>query len=361
MADAKKKTARLGRGLGSLLGENTKSPVFKNNNDSSDLSNKKTETSSEKPNQQQVQKQALSAAKAQADAAKKADLVNKKPEEKKPEPAAKPAMDFEDEKRIWTVPIEKVQPNKNQPRKYFTPEALSELAASIKEKGILQPITVRRLEDKSLQIIAGERRWRAAQHAGLKEVPVIIRHTDEQDALELALIENIQRADLNPIEEAEAYHFLINKYQLTQSGLAEKIGKDRTTVTNTLRLLGLCAPVRTYVVENKISLGQAKALLSLDNEKAQKRLADQAIKDALSVRAIESQVRQIKAKAEKALAENEIEKVDVATRLVTAVQDELQKSLGTRVMIDYAHGKGKISIRFHSDDEFNHLVDRLRK
>ncbi|NJL23946.1 MAG: ParB/RepB/Spo0J family partition protein [Calothrix sp. SM1_5_4] len=186
--------------------------------------------------------------------------------------------------RIWNLAIEKIYPNPNQPRQVFDKEPLQELADSIKEKGIIQPLLVRKSADGEYEIIAGERRWRAAQIAGLKEVPAIIKDSEEQEVLELALIENIQRENLNAVEEAEAYEFLIKKYNLTQNDLAQKVGKDRATVANMLRILQLQPGVRQMVSRGELSLGQAKVLLSLSDPKTQQDSRQRAKNEAMSVR-----------------------------------------------------------------------------
>lgn len=259
--------------------------------------------------------------------------------------------------RVWNVRIDKVVGNKEQPRKIFNEAELESLSISIKEQGILQPITVRKLSNETFEIIAGERRWRAAQKAGLEEVPVLIKEVDNSTALELALIENIQREDLNPIEEAEAYFHLIKKYKMTQQQLSEKIGKERATVANVLRLLNLSPEVRKMVANNEISLGQAKALMALTDPKKQKSLALKARDHQLSVRALEKQVAKIRDNNSLEVKEEDI----IKDNSVETLKVELQRLLGTKVSIDYNQGKGKISISFYGDDELNQLVDKLRE
>jgi len=262
-----------------------------------------------------------------------------------------------DHARIWKVAIEKIYPNVNQPRQVFDAEPLKELTDSIREKGILQPIVARKMPDGGFEIIAGERRWRAAQQAGLHEVPVILKETDDQEAMELALIENIQRADLNPVEEAEAYAHLIKKYNMTQQRLAEKVGKDRVTIANTMRLLNLAPEVRVMVSRGELSMGQAKVLLSVEDPKLQRALANKVKNEKLSVRATEKLVLRAFKQASTAAAFNDI---DISGRLAKGLADELQKALGTKVVIDYQQGKGKISINFYSDEGLNQIVDKIR-
>ena len=231
-----------------------------------------------------------------------------------------------------------------------------ELAESIKVQGILQPIVARKITEGKYQIIAGERRWRAAQLAGLTEVPVILRSTDDQKSLELALLENIQRSDLNPMEEALAYSQLMKDYGLTQQQVAEKVGKDRVTVANLLRLLNLSKEVQSDVAEGRISLGIAKVLLSLTDPKKQKLVAKKAISGGLSVRATEALV-----KKELNSHRDHLSQVDVAKKMAAGVSEELQKILGTKVALDYKNGRGKLVIHFYSDEEFNKIVDHIKR
>lgn len=259
--------------------------------------------------------------------------------------------------RLWQIAIEKIEPNPNQPRQIFTKEALQELANSIQEKGIIQPLLLRKKGVDGFEIIAGERRWRAAQMAGLKDVPALIKESEDQEVLELALIENIQRENLNAVEEAEAYDFLIKKYNLTQQELAHKVGKDRATVANLLRLLQLDPLVRQMVSKGELSLGQAKVLLSVSDPEMQELLAKRARSETLSVRALE-----------KLIAKSKEPQVAVASpddslreKMAKNLGDELQKLIGSKVILDYSQGKGRIAIQFYSDQELNQIVDRLRE
>ncbi len=257
--------------------------------------------------------------------------------------------------RIWNIAIEKIYPNPNQPRQVFAKEPLDELALSIQEKGIIQPLLVRKGEDDTFEIIAGERRWRAAQIAGLKEVPAILKNTEDQELLELALIENIQRENLNPIEESEAYDFLMKKYNLTQEKLATKVGKDRATVANMLRLLNLQPGVRQMVSRGELSMGQAKVLLGIPDAKAQEKMAEKAKNLNLSVRALEKMV----AAAKNPPTADSITE-DLPSKMARALGEELQKLIGSKVQLDYTLGKGKITINFYSDAELNQIADTLR-
>ena len=283
-------------------------------------------------------------------------------EESKEAALAPAASQANDQQRIWTVAVDKVHPNPHQPRKEFEATALKELSDSIKEKGILQPITVRRTSKNEFEIIAGERRWRAAQKAGLHEVPVIIRASDDQDSFELAIIENIQRADLNAMEEAEAYDQLMQKYSLTQQEISQKVGKERATVANALRLLSLPPALKQMVRQNQISPGHAKVILSLEDHGQQISIAKVVISEKLSVRATEKLVAQSKfrGQATESISSDQMAKFDISKKLVHGMSEELQKLLGTKVAIDYAAGKGKISISFYSDEQFNSQLEKMR-
>jgi ParB family chromosome partitioning protein len=261
------------------------------------------------------------------------------------------------ESRIWNIPIEHIRPNKDQPRKRFEKEALEELAASIREKGIIQPLLLKKIGADQYEIIAGERRWRAAQKAEHKEVPALIKNLEEQEVLELALIENIQRKDLNPVEEAEAYELLMKRFHLTQQEMADRVGKDRATVANLLRLLSLSPELRQMVLNGELSQGQAKVLLSLSEKKDQMELALRVKAENLSVRALEKLVLQKKQPPKTPTL--------VATPQVKAqmapLKEELQKLLGSRVDIEYRSGKGKLKLYFYSDEQLNQIIDRLRE
>lgn len=261
--------------------------------------------------------------------------------------------------KLWMLSIEKLKSGKYQPRKNFDKQALDELSLSIKEHGILQPLVVRAVGGGQFEIIAGERRWRAAQAAGLHEVPAIIKTFDNQKTLELSLIENLQREDLNPIEEAEGYQRLINEFALTQERVAEKVGKERATVANALRLLKLAPEIRELVSKGQISQGHAKVLLGLTEASAQKELAKLVTEGGLSVRKLEELVQK-KLTPEKSIDKTKAEAESVTSRLISGLADEMQKLLGTRVNIDYANAKGKMSIYFYSDDELTEIIEKLR-
>ena len=261
--------------------------------------------------------------------------------------------------RVWQIAIDKLIPNKKQPRKTFETGALKSLSDSIKEKGIIQPILAKRLSSDRFEIIAGERRWRAAQAAGLHEVPVVLKGVDEQGVLELALIENIQREDLNVIEEAQAYQFLIDEYQLTQQELALRIGKDRASIANTVRLLNLSPLVQQMVSESELSKGQAKILAAISDEKIQLKVAKEIVTRKMSVRAAEKLIAKINKKGLGSVTPSR--ELDLSQKLAENLSQELQKILGTKVSIHYKKGQGQLSIHYYSDDELNQLVDKLRE
>jgi ParB family chromosome partitioning protein len=274
-------------------------------------------------------------------------------------PVAAPAGEqIPETARIWTVGIEKVIPNKEQPRKFFEPNKLQELANSIKAKGVLLPIVVRKIEGGKFEIVAGERRWRASQLAGIKDVPIIIKNAERAEALELALIENIQRQDLNPLEEAEAYLQLTSRYGLTQQQVADRVGKDRVTVANLLRLMGLTAEVKALVRNGELQLGQAKVLLAIQDPAAQTKLAKKVVQLRLSVRATEKLVAKFNANESDEL---EIEEPQVAQRDLRPIMSELQKIFGTKVDVDSFKDKTKITFHFYSIVELNQYLDKVRR
>lgn len=256
------------------------------------------------------------------------------------------------EKLVFFLQINKIRPNADQPRKKFNREKLEELAASIKEHGILQPLVVRP-ENNGYTIIAGERRWRAATMAGLKEVPVIVKDLPAKDVMELALIENVQREDLNAIEEAEAYGALMEHFNLTQGEIGIRIGKSRAAITNTMRLLNLPDKVRQEVLDNNISSGHARALLSLEDQRQMEALCEEIIDKKLSVRETEKKVKLLKnpPKEEKAKPEK--------NPYITAVEDGLKQKFATKVKISGKKDKGKIELEYYSTEDLNRILDLL--
>lgn len=253
------------------------------------------------------------------------------------------------------VNISLIEPNRNQPRKEFDKDALSELANSIKQFGILQPIIVQKNEDM-YEIIAGERRWRAAKEAGLTEVPVIIRDYDKQKIMEISIIENIQRENLNPIEEAMAYQSLMEEYGLKHDELAERVSKNRSTITNSMRLLKLSDSVQQMIIDGKISAGHAKVLLSLDNINDQEKIAQELIAKSLSVRELEKLVRQHTKPRKKKNSKNDMD----YSLFYKEYEDRLKDILGTKVQINTKDkNKGRIEIDYYSAAELERIVELL--
>ncbi|MBE5872954.1 MAG: ParB/RepB/Spo0J family partition protein [Lachnospiraceae bacterium] len=254
------------------------------------------------------------------------------------------------------VKITKVEPNREQPRKYFDEDALQELADSIKQFGLLQPILVQDRKDY-YEIIAGERRWRAAKLAGLKEVPVIIRNYTEQEIVEISLIENIQREDLNPIEEAQAYKRLLTEFNLKQDEVAERVSKSRTAVTNSIRLLKLSEEVQQMVIDDMISTGHARALLAIENQEEQYTLAQKIFDEKLSVRDVEKLVKNLHKPAKP-------KKLDDKTlqTIYLDLEEKLKQKLGTKVAItSKGGGAGKIEIEFYNHEDLDRLLDMIGK
>mgnify|MGYP000341113820 FL=1 len=264
-------------------------------------------------------------------------------------------------KELETIPINKIEPNQSQPRKYFNEDSLQELADSIKQHGLIEPLIVQKGKKGFYQIIAGERRWRAAKIANLKEVPVVIKDYTKQEVMEIALIENIQREDLNPIEEAEAYDSLIKEFHLKQDEIAEKVSKSRVAITNALRLLKLDERVRTMLVEDKLKSGHARALLAIENNDLQYETAVQVFDQKLSVRETEKLVKKILLpKAEK--KEDEKNNDEQMKTIYQNFEEKLKMIMGTKVNINHGKkGKGKIEIEYYSPDEFERIMELMTK
>ena len=259
------------------------------------------------------------------------------------------------------VKISLVEPNRNQPRKMFDKESLDELANSVKQYGVLQPILVKKVGNR-YEIVAGARRWRAAQEAGFSEVPVVVRDYDDQKAKEIAIIENIQRTDLNPIEEALAYKSLIEEYNLTQEELSDKVSKNRSTITNSLRLLKLSKNIQQYMIDGQISSGHARALLSLEDEGKRELLALDIMKRSLSVRDTEKAAKALSKKKNVELSDlTETSKEDTVRDLslfYKEYEDSIQGVLGTKVHINQKDkNKGRIEIEYYSQVELDRIMD----
>jgi len=259
----------------------------------------------------------------------------------------------ENDRGFFLCPIASISPNPHQARQQFSESELTDLANSIKEKGVIQPILVSQTKD-GFQLIAGERRWRAAQKAGLDKIPAWIRDVSPSEALELGLIENIQRQDLNPIEEALAYQELVHRFNLTQEALSKRIGKNRSTIANFLRLLKLPNIIQQDLIDSRLTTGHARVLVSIDSPAAQREMRDLIVKKFLSVRQTEALMKKAGApKKPKGL------KDEIDTYLESLAKD-LQNSLGTKVAIIRKGKRGKIIIEFYSDEDLGRLVDRLR-
>lgn len=256
--------------------------------------------------------------------------------------------------KFFLCPIEEMRPHSEQPRKSFDDEKLQELAASIREKGVIQPLVVRKLADH-YQIIAGERRWRAAQKAGLHEVPVVIQDVSEDWALEIALIENIQREDLNAMEEAFAYQNLVQNFDLTQEEVAKRVGKERSTVANAIRLLKLPKEVQKDVVAGQLSMGHARALLALDNEKQMLQLQTRIISSGLSVRETEALIKNSKPPASGKTGT----KVKTSNPEMDHLAAELQRALGTQVRILPKGKGGKVEITYFTAEDLDRMLEKL--
>lgn len=256
------------------------------------------------------------------------------------------------------ININLIEPNKSQPRKQFDEEALEELSDSIKKYGILEPLIVTK-KDNYYEIIAGERRWRAARIAGIKEVPVVIREYTDKEIMEISLIENIQREDLNPIEEAQAYEALISQYNLKQEEVAERVSKSRSTITNSLRLLKLCEDVRQMVMYNMISTGHARALIPIEDPKLQYETAAIVYDQKLSVRETEAYVKSIlEAKPEEEKAKKDT-KTDLSV-FYSDIENKLKSILGAKIAIKASNNnKGKIEINYYSQDELDRITEML--
>jgi ParB family chromosome partitioning protein len=252
---------------------------------------------------------------------------------------------------IVNLDINRIVPGEQQPRRVFNDSSLNELAHSIKEKGVLQPIIVRRAGDGTFTIIAGERRWRAASKAGLKKIPAIIKDTAPSDSLEIALIENLQREDLNPIETAEAFQRLMKEFDLTQEELATKVGKERATVANYLRLLKLPEEVKELINNGTISMGHARAILSVEGKANQIEVARAIVNKKLSVREAEALAGRTVRTKKKTLRTKDPE--------IASLEDKLKHSLGTKVKIHHKGKRGKIEIEYYSLDELDRLLDIL--
>ncbi len=263
------------------------------------------------------------------------------------------SIETKEAKNTNTISMNKIKPNKEQPRIYFDNEKIVELSTSIKEHGLIQPLILKKDED-CYSIIAGERRWRAAKMAGLKEVPEIIMDLDEEKLLEVSLIENIQREDLNAIEEGKAYQRLLNDFKLTQEELSKKIGKSRTAISNTMRLLQLDNRVQNYIIESVLSEGHGRALLGLEDKENQYKTAQLVIDENLSVRETEKIVKKINEEENENNKSNEEKKINPYYK---DLQNRLQNYFGTKVKLNNKNNKGKIEIEYYSEEDLQRIIE----
>jgi ParB family chromosome partitioning protein len=286
-------------------------------------------------------------------------LLGGNPSLSQPGPAAPASAAVSDSHdRVQRVPLSRIRPSALQPRKEFAPEALQELADSIREQGIVQPLIVRE-RGGFFELIAGERRWRAAQLLNLPEVPIITREADDRAVLELALIENLQRENLNALEEAVGYAQLADQFQLTQEEIAVKVGKSRAAVANATRLLKLPAPVQTLLRENRISVGHAKVILGLADAAQQSRAAERVVKEGLNVRQTEGLIAKLQSRATKPPADSKPAAIVPVDSNIARLEGKIREKFGTKVHLKYSQGKGVVEIVFFSDDELQRVLEIL--
>ena len=270
------------------------------------------------------------------------------------------SIDLQEEKvskgDILIVEIHKIRPNENQPRKLFDQEKLESLSASIKIHGVIQPVVVRKLKGEGYELIAGERRWRASKLARLKEIPCIIKDIDDKQRMEMALVENLQREDLNPIEEGLAYKALIENHRLTQEEISETVGKSRPHIANTMRLLNLPLAIQKMVTDRKLSSGHGRALLGINNHELLSEIAQKIVANNLSVRETEALVSEIENKRNK----HRVVKKKMKDSTLAYIEDTLKGILGTKVCIVKGKKKGKIEIEYYGDEELERLIEILQ-
>ncbi|GFZ33337.1 chromosome partitioning protein ParB [Clostridium zeae] len=256
-------------------------------------------------------------------------------------------------KSATLIPLNNIKANESQPRRYFDNDKINELSESIRNHGIIQPLILKK-ENENYTIIAGERRWRAAKQLMLKEVPAIIMDIDDKEILEISLIENIQREDLNAIEEAQAYERLLHEFSLTQEKLSERIGKSRTAISNTIRLLNLDKRVQSYIIEGVLSEGHGRAILAIGDKDKQYEIAQKAIDESLSVRDVEKLIKTYLSKADKVEEKNDEE---ILIPYYKDIQEQLQNYFGTKVNINSKKNKGKIEIEYYSEDDLQRILE----
>jgi len=274
-------------------------------------------------------------------------------------PVAAPAPLPDSRERVQRVPLDRIRPSAMQPRKNFADDNLKELADSIREQGIIQPLIVRE-RNGYFELIAGERRWRASQLLKLPEVPIIVREADDRSVLELALIENLQRENLNAIEEALGYSQLAEQFQLTQEEIAIKVGKSRAAVANATRLLKLPVAVQSYIREGRMSVGHAKVILGLTSERDQNLAAERIIKDGLNVRQTEGLIAKLQSHGQKSGDTAKTKAIVPVDSNIARIEEKMRERFGTKVHLKYAHGKGAVEISFFSDDDLQRVLEVLQ-
>jgi len=269
--------------------------------------------------------------------------------------------DSETKEPVSTLKISLVEPNREQPRKQFDEEGIAELADSIRQHGVIQPLIVQN-KGSYYEIVAGERRWRAAREAGLKEIPVIIRDYTDQERMEVSLIENIQREDLNPIEEAKAYKRLLEEFHLKQDDVAKRVSKSRTAVTNSMRLLKLCEEVQQMVIDGKLTNGHARCLITIDDTELQISVALQIAEKKLSVREAEKLVKKLQNQQKKTKQKTEQEKDEALAVIYEQIADQMKQVFGTKVSIHQKNSDaGKIEIEYYSQDELDRILQMVQR
>ncbi len=265
------------------------------------------------------------------------------------------AIDVTQEQTI-TLKISQIEPNKEQPRTEFDPEKLETLSDSIKKYGVLQPIVVKKLDNGFYRIIAGERRWRAAKLAGLKQIPVVIREFNDRETMEIALVENLQREDLNPFEGARGYKELMDLFSLTQEQVAQKVGKSRSAIANSVRLLSLCDEIKDLVLKKELTVGHVRALLATDNEGVQLMAARKIVADGLNVRQTEAYIK-ILLTEKKPKKKNPVD--EEMRRYLASIEKKLSTSLGTKVKIQNKKNRGKIEIEYYNNEDFERIMNKI--
>ncbi|SNX53771.1 ParB/RepB/Spo0J family partition protein [Thermoanaerobacterium sp. RBIITD] len=261
-----------------------------------------------------------------------------------------PEFDDENSRGVEYIKISDIEPNQYQPRRHFNDESLQELSESIKENGVIQPIIVRKI-DYGYQIVAGERRWRAAKLAGLKEIPALVKEFDDQKVMEIALIENLQREDLNPIDEAKAYKSLIEQFNLTQEEISKRVGKSRSAIANSIRLLNLNDKVQEMLIEGKISIGHAKVILAIQDLDKQNFIANKIIDKNLNVRETENLIKQVSNVKKKKKTYDDV--------YIKEIEDNFCRFFGTKVKILPGRNKGKIMIEYYGEDDLSRLTELI--